>query len=349
MHSETDHYVPENELDLADSTKKEPREQKERPTELAVHSYFDTERPEDIGQKVISAIEALPKPNQRKHLRAVVFRDLGLSENPTSEEIDRAFEPLIQSYQEKVREVKEGFPALFERIREWMHERGLVPKQQPEQVPVFVVDPILYLASHNGSRPRPSNHFASSHNLVQITPGFNLSMMAHEYFHAMSHDKKTGVTGFMESEGKKLRGNVWLNEGATMIGEFASFPTKHERKRDVPEAIYEQGYWWLTQRFLEEVGATEDELMKAYFGQEPERANLENKTHARFGCGIHDLNDLFFGSSEEAKAITEKIIRGEPVLLEARSGTGMDEKYERLANLFPHVTVTIKPGPDFIF
>lgn len=306
-----------------------------------INAYLDVVSPNEMQQRVLVALQNDDNPTSRK-LR---LRDLHLSENPADDELKNAVEERISEYQERVKAIREFIPKHLHSLQEWLQQQGLTPKQRPDIVPVYVNDYILRLGAEGEFRDVFEDSFYPEHNVIYLTGKHAHNITVHEYFHAMSHDTDTKSTGFKDMEEGVLKGNVWLDEGVTMLGEFAAYPTREPGKRDKTDEMYDEGYMWLTKLYMEELNVSKLYMLKAYFNQDGYKADLEVKTKQRFGCSVAELNDIFFGYSLEAKEKTKKLISGEPVTLELTEGSGLIERYENLQERFPNVSIAIKPKP----
>ena len=312
---------------------------REKSSKGMIHSYLDVSSKDQL---VIKALEALEKRNPREHKHAL--SELRV-QGDSAKEKRTAVEARLSLYEKKVGEVKSFLPTHLPRIEAWLEKENLTPKQRPESIPVFVADHLLY-PGVPAQFPRAfGEKFDPSHNGIFVSPQHGNNVLAHEYVHGMSFDRQKQTGGFCRREGKRTLGNTWLDEAVTMIGEFATYPTKARYRRDEPDDLYEEGYFWLMQEFQKALGISEAELLHAYFGEEPFRSQLEEKTRKRFGCSIEKLDDVFWGSSKKSKEQTLKILKGEPVSLQTYEGMGLEEKYTQLQRLFPHMSIVVKARP----
>lgn len=312
---------------------------------IVIKSYLDAVSVDELKNRVLVALDDIKDPKEL----AFKLKDLGVSDATDRQVLEQAISTRIEQYQQRLERIREFVPKQIEIIHAWLSKQDLRPQQNPEDVPVYVSDPILHLGAGEDFKTISGELFDIKQNAISISGNEDDNILAHEYFHAMSHDPNTGEVGFSFPKEGELRKNLWLDEGATMIGEFATHPTKEPNKRDKPDHdhIYGDGFYWLTQVYIKELGISETELLRTYFHNQPNRTNLEIKTQERFGCSIEQLKDIFFGSSPEAKEQTMKIIKREPVTLEAMEGSGLDESYNRLAQIFPFIKVVITPRPKF--
>lgn len=315
----------------------------EQETKAEIHSYFENISPEDLTGRVWDGLNRITDPIRKK----IKLKGLHLGENASETEVKSALYEHILKYQERVNELNNFIPEHLKKVHEWLDEKDLTPKQNPDLIPVIISDEILHLGVENDYPPVFGEYFDVEHNTIFLTGQENLNAVAHEYFHGMAYNSETKEAGFKHFLEGKHSGNVWLDEGITMIGEFATFPTREKNKRDKYDEMYDGGYYWLTQLFLKELNVSQDEALRAYFMEEPYRSQFEKKTKERFGCTIDELNELLIGYSDESKEKIIKIIKGESVKLEAMEGSGLDKSYIKLQHIFPKIEVIITPRPVF--
>lgn len=311
---------------------------------FAVHTYLDNIQPEELQQRVFDALKTTDDPLRRK----IQLRELNLPEAYTEKELEEAIKVRIELYKERSERVKEFARRFQDKLANWLEQQKLVPAQNPKSIPVYVNDYLLHSGVENDFPDVFGEMFDAQTNVVTVTGKYDSNIIAHEYFHAMGYNPTTKDAGFRKHiEGRRIEGNLWLDEGVTMMGEFATHPTEIPNRRDHVDEMYDDGYFWLTQVYMQEIGVSQDELMRAYFGEEPYRNQLEEKTKQRFGCNITELGNIFFGYTNEAKKQTMQIIKGVPIVLEAMEGSGLDEKYLDLKRFFPNIEVVILPRPNF--
>ncbi|HYF05694.1 MAG TPA: hypothetical protein VEA59_06005 [Patescibacteria group bacterium] len=324
---------------LEDEAVEESIESVELKMRGGISSYLDSVTPEELKHRVISALSKIDDP----HKLRFKLQELGLSEKPSNEELLQAIEKHIEGYQQRVAQVREFIPTHLPKLNEWLDREGYTPRQRPEDIPVIVNDYLLHSGVENDFPHVFGEFFNGEENFITITGKHGNNVTAHEYVHGIAFDPETKTGGFIAEGGK----NVWLDEGVTMLGEFATYPTKVPGRRDDPEELYDDGYMWLTRIYMQEVGVSEQDLFKAYFGTEPQKTELEKKTQRRFGCSVVDLQGLFLGYSQEAKENVLKIIKGEVVVLEAMEGSGVDQHFTELQKIFPNIEVVVTPLPKF--
>src|SRR3989339_758456 len=319
-----------------------PETTREQALNVPVQSYLDLMTPTELLRRVKEQIYS--SSQQSKILK---LNTLNLSTDATEQQIEQALGIYIEHYLERVQRVREQIPEQLTRTTEWLTVNQYVPRQPLERIHIVVTDQLLQLAFNNTDASSVMEEFHPEQNSVSISGQKPGNFLAHELIHALSHDPSTKETGFRQFQQGKNTGNQWVDEGMAVLGELATFPNARSEQDD-SDKLYLDGYLWMTQLFMNELGVTQSDLFKAYFGMSPYRSDLETNVQKKFGCSITDLNDLFLGYDDDDKKTIQNILQKKPVYLSAVEGSGLDKKYLRLKQIFPLIEVDIRKMPVLV-
>lgn len=223
------------------------------------------------------------------------------------------------------------------------NERGYL-QSEPEPLTIIISHSFL----HWGSPFRPGKQYLNSHdptnNAIIIDIDLPSTILAHEFGHALSTDKKderSGIKTLVKDEKKQeliSKGNQWLNEGLTIIWEQMTTLDN----REVP-GRNEKGdpyHWYLeaTKLILTEIDMSPDDALKAYFGDKKILELLRDKFQQRFHCSIEDLSSLEYKLDIDW---TKKLVTGQPleVTLKKTTNRSLREKLLKLSGMFPNLTL----------
>ena len=307
--------------------------------------YFQNILPLQLKEHVLTAILAICDPNERRW----PLRELGLSLDSTSEEIEKAVLDRIDNYLTKYDELKEMLPRRIEIAEKWLEENSFRPSQDVRDVPVVLYDRVLALTRPDDRRTAPAlASFRPDINTIVMSLSATETELAHEYGHAASYSSEGGRVGWanIDQEGSPINGrdNRWLDEGCTITAEMAtSGITLEQYQAKNPQYAM---YYVLTRTLREELGVSEHDLMQSYFAESPEREDFERKVQERYKCSVFELGGILIGDYDWERQ-NLALLTGEPVELEAPGEPdeyGMYEKYQWLAKTFPNVTLKRKAG-----
>lgn len=305
--------------------------------------YFQNILPLQLKEHVLAAISAISDPNER----GWPLRELGLTLDSTSEEIEKAVLVRIDEYLARFDELKEMLPRRIESAEKWLEESGLRPSQDIRNVAVVLYDRVLALTRPDDRRTAPTlASFRPDINAVVMSVSATETELAHEYGHAASYNQEGGRVGWanIDQKGNPINGrdNRWLDEGCAITAEIAtsSISIEQYRERSPQYAMF----YVLTRTLREELGVSERDLMQGYLAESPERQDFERKVQERYGCSVFELGGMLIGDyGLERKNLA--FLTGEPVELEALDEPdegGIYDKYQWLAKTFPNVTLRLK-------
>ena len=182
----------------------------------------------------------------------------------------------------------------------------------------------------------------SSGRLTLVGMNAEDSLVAHETGHALSDDPNGPRSGFFEkTEGPNARGigSNTLNEGTTIRFEYAVLAQPAE----AIDAIYHESLYGffrdLTAFVRESSGISDDDWMKAYFGDLSRMRKLEDAVRARFGLELESI-DLLSSVTTDI-GLARRALNREPVSV--RIHRRPDEKADwvrsEIARVFPSITI----------
>lgn len=313
----------------------------EKPISNQVKSIIDRE-----SFDIQVSIDNLSSEEKQNLLNA-----LKLPENTTLEHLRIRIKNHLEVYYQKVEEINRFLTEQIPAIKNYLAKNGLIPHQNPEDIPIYVTDHILeYLVDTEFT----SSIFSEGEYLPQkeAIRVAKKDVVPHELFHAMSHNKEKRTLGFYENaernEHGELIGNVWLDEGTVMLGEYDVYPIdSREISEEEDDGLYTQGYLFLTKLFQQELQVSTLDLQKAHFKQEPEYSQLVQKVRERFNCTIAELDCLFLGFNEESQEQMTSLLNGQSVTLTYVDveGSNLGQKFRKLQNIFPTLTVEVVQPP----
>ncbi len=220
-------------------------------------------------------------------------------------------------------------------------ERGYLTEPRPMHI--YFVDKILQQGLPE-SEQHGTNAFLPFEELCYISLDEPNRIVTHELGHALSYRpdrQENGVLRYTEGEDgrPKGHGNVWFDEGATVMWEDRSvIDTEPKEGREDPT-----DFWRWSQEAVQlltaEAGVDEEVVMKSYFGHADARKELDEALRKRFGTDIDGLEPL---SERLDIAWTKRVISGQPVELPLRLKRDhhtLLESKRKLAKIFPNVTL----------
>jgi len=322
-----------------------PKKEQEKKKGKYCLSYLDFQEPIELVDKVFLEISSMSSPAQKK-----LFLKLGLNEAEITPETlkNKLFERL-EGYERKSKEVIRRRSEIINSFLKWTNENNITPMQNIDTIQIYIFDNILgYGSEEKDFKKGPISQFGPESNAIYFDADCDLDILSHEYIHAASYSEGMKCIGFRTiNEDGNIGGNQWLDEGCAVIGEHATRlappSLENKEKLELYEEkinVYEKGYLWLTKLFCKEIGWTEIDLVKAHFGQQPYRNNLEETVKEKFGCTIEDLNPLFLGYSDESHTNMESILSGEEIVLHTKGNTGLREKYDKLKKVFKSIIIS---------
>ena len=275
-----------------------------------------------------------------------LYKVLGLEETISPEQLQTKIESHLESYYQKVEEINTFLTEQIPIIKSYISEKGLIPHQNPEDIPIYITDPILNLLVDPEFTYSEDYKGEYLHSAGVIKTS-EKDIIPHELFHAMSHDRTEDTVGFAvmkrNSEGNPI-GNTWLDEGIVMLGEYSVYPDEGRTFHEEDYSMYTQGYLFLTELLQNELNLSTVDLQKAHFKQEPEYSQLQEKVHNRFQCTVPELSSLFIGYDEESQRDITLLMKGIPVTRTYIEGSGTDKSLKKLQKIFPSLTIkSIKP------
>jgi hypothetical protein len=257
-----------------------------------------------------------------------------------------SYEDGVAAYGEaRMVEYEKGLDAMIEKAKQQIDhsqqmaiDLGYLEESRP--VKLLIVEP--FLRSSLGSKVVGANRHDVETGLTTVLFGENNSVVAHEVGHALSHIPETQSAGFLTLEGKDenghntTSGNQFLNEGMTVLWEEMSTDDGSTNDSYKEEVSLYGWYRDTTKRIIQEIGMPQEDVFKAYFGNEELRQEMESKIQERFNCSLDELSCLSFSLRHED---TAAILDGKELTVSI--GKQMHESTrksrERLAKIFPNV------------
>lgn len=321
---------------------KESETEKKRATTAKITSYLDIGNPEELSRKIYEKIGDENKREERN--TSFKIRKLKIPKGASEMEVRMILDRYVGEYALKVDEIKKEAEEQIRLIKDWIESKGLFLSQDIDEIEIKITDRLIDFSLNGDEAEIPDSMFNYKRNIILIdAKDFEPGLLAHEFAHALSFSDSAERVGFREIIGKEeLGGNSWLDEGAAILFELEITEKQKTPNRKSLSGLYEDGYLWLTKIFMNEIGITQDDFLRAYFGQEEYRIEIERKTRERFGCGISELDDLFLGFSGDSKKMITDIISGKSVVLSSISGSGVDKSHSRLTKVFTNIKLEIK-------
>lgn len=297
---------------------------------------------EELGeracQKIIQNVQDNPK-------REDYYRDkFNISQQDSIEDaIREKIATVSEEFMRKLPEKENKCQQQIDHCLSIAHERGYL-QNEPEPITIIISHQLL----HRGSPFRPYDNYLNSHdptnNAIIIDIDLPATIIAHEFGHALSTNKKEGRSGVQTlttgEKNKELitKGNKWLNEGLTVIWEqMTTLDTKDVPGRNEKGDLYN---WYLeaTKLILTEVNMSPDDALKAYFGDKKMLKLLQDKFQQRFHCSIEDLSHLGYKLDPDW---TKKLVTGQPLTVTIKKTTNrsLSERLFKLAGIFPNLTI----------
>lgn len=203
--------------------------------------------------------------------------------------------------------------------------------------------------------------FDCGRNAVVVSHALPNLIVAHEVGHALSCRREQQQRGFLRLQQQPDGlwhglGANWFDEGVTLLWEELSvndgstLPERHD-----PSDVY---CWYrdATLALLEVLELNQETALRAYFGNNDSRAAVEARAQQRFHCRLDDLRHVGLYQKIE---FTRRLVRGEPIqhklpgatskvrrdgVLQTKPNTEIIEKWRRLAEIFPNLTLIERKG-----
>lgn len=228
----------------------------------------------------------------------------------------------------------------------------LVTEQAISDIPIYLCDSVLGCVVPEAKYQTSGGQFIPHLNAIILNVDYPDWVVVHEYAHGLAYNSEKSRSGFRTILENGLAAddssNRWLDEYCAMLLEFSATEHKLEN-RQVDDEMYFT-YFKMAEVFLTEIGASEELILKAYYGDEAARQEVDQCCQNRFNCSVFELDDIMLGFNDELREMTLELLQGKPIFYQRhlqRDSSGLEEKYQRLAELFPNFSYKIEYYDNF--
>ena len=309
-------------------------------SDIAIYSGLSL--PELKNQAVNTLLQQL---NEGKREERLLRRDFQLDDKlPIEQALQEKAESILIEFERQLPEKKEKFQEQLQHCIALATERGYL-QQPPQPFSILITHEFLQTGSDYKRGKQYINYFDHDQHIIPITIDSPNILLAHEIGHALSTNDGEKRSGFqtLKKEGSQTvtRGNQWFNEGMTVIWENQSASDNEKITQREEEGDFYSWYHQAAELLLKEINVSEDDNLKAYFGNSEMISKLRQKIQKRFNCTLEDLACLSYKIDINW---TKQVISGQPVEINISRQTyaRIKNKLTKLTQIFPNVTVNQK-------
>ncbi len=263
---------------------------------------------------------------------------------PFSESVVEALHSRAEQLVQSVREKREGFRDQIESCIALARDRGYI-HHEPNTVTIILTDELLQQGAPTFGGTQYINSYDPTNDRIIVGTSASQTLVAHEFGHALSFRPDKDEMGIRAARRNPETGTVqpeglgWMDEGITMLWEMESTLTP-----EVPARTNDLAYDWyrsVTQETLRAIGMSEDEAMRAYFGDETCQQKLHTAIAEHFGCAPDDLNCLPVVTDA---SLARDIIQGKPTTVTVTAGQQkyINHRLDAVTRIFPNVTIAVE-------